>query len=692
MLLGNGDGTFQVQASYPTDAYPYYVAISDLSGDGRSDLAVANYDSNTVSVLLNSPPTVAGPAYTIDHSAPAVSISDATISEGDSGTRVATFTVTRSGGTAAFDVDFATADGTATLANGDYVANSGTLHFDASVNTQTISVIINGDTTVEPDEAFFVNLTGATNGAGISDSLGIGTIINDDFIAGSVSISDATISEGDTGTQLATFTVTRSGGTAAFDVDFATADGTATLTDSDYDANSGTLHFDTGINTQTISVAIIGDTTFEPDETFSVNLTEATNGASISDSLGIGTITNDDVILVDGVIIIGSNHNDLVDATHTVRGQPLPTNASDFITGNSGNDDLSGFGGNDTLNGGAGNDILHGGDGNDILQVAGTEGRFDVFDGGPGIDTLQVLGTNGIVLAGFDAADSSIEHWLGNGHEVNGTSAADSFDFSGLTSLVSLTFVDAGNGNDTIIGSSFADDLRGGAGNDILDGGGGNDTLNGGAGHDILHGGAGDDILQATGGQDTSDVFDGGSGTDTLQVTGLSALTLAGFDATDSSIEIWVGNGNGVNGTSAADSFDFSGLTSLSGLKFVNAGDGYDTIIGSNFADDLRGGNGNDTLNGGGGNDLLQGNGGYDTFVFADGGGADTIKDYQSGHDQFDLTGVTGVHDFGDLTLSQINSQTVLIDFDGILGGDTLTIQHTTIAILNAHQGDFLFA
>ena len=140
---------------------------------------------------------------------------------------MATFTVTRSGGTAAFDVNFATSNGTATVADGDYVAASNTLHFGANQNTQTISVTINGDTKVEANETFNVLLSNATNGATISDSQGVGTITNDDVavIAGSVSINDVTISEGDSGTKVATFTVTRSGGTAAFDVNFATSNG-----------------------------------------------------------------------------------------------------------------------------------------------------------------------------------------------------------------------------------------------------------------------------------------------------------------------------------------------------------------------------------------------------------------------------------------------------------------------------------
>ena len=223
-----------------------------------------------------------------------VSINDVTLSEGNAGTTTATFTVTRSGGTAAFNVNFATANGTAT-AGSDYVANSGTLSFGTGVNTRTVSVTVNGDTAFEPDETFFVNLSGATNGATITDSQGRGTIVNDDAgaVAGAVSINDVSVTEGNGGTTTATFTVTRTSGTAAFTVNYATADNTA-QSGSDYVATSGTLSFASGVNTQTVSVTINGDTVFEPNETFFVNLSGATNGAAITDSQGQGTITNDD--------------------------------------------------------------------------------------------------------------------------------------------------------------------------------------------------------------------------------------------------------------------------------------------------------------------------------------------------------------------------------------------------------------
>ena len=229
---------------------------------------------------------------TNDDSVGNISIGDVTIAEGNAGTSIATFTLTRTGGTAAFDVNYATADGTAT-AGSDYVAQpTGTVSFAAGDLTKTISVTINGDTTIEPNETFFVNLSSATNGGSIVKSQGVGTITNDDSV-GNISIGDVAIAEGNAGTSIATFTLTRTGGTAAFDVNYATADGTATA-GSDYVAQpTGTVSFAAGDLTKTISVTINGDTVVEPDETFFVNLLSATNGGTITKSQGVGTITND---------------------------------------------------------------------------------------------------------------------------------------------------------------------------------------------------------------------------------------------------------------------------------------------------------------------------------------------------------------------------------------------------------------
>ena len=150
---------------------------------------------------------------------------------------------------------------------------------------------VNGDLNIEPDETFFVNVTNVS-GATVTDGQGIGTIQNDDSTT--LSINDVSISEGNSGTKTLDFTVTLAPSSLqTVTVNYATADGTATTADNDYVAASGILTFNPRDTTKTISVTINGDTTVEPNETFVINLSGATN-AAIGDSQGLGTITNDD--------------------------------------------------------------------------------------------------------------------------------------------------------------------------------------------------------------------------------------------------------------------------------------------------------------------------------------------------------------------------------------------------------------
>ena len=224
---------------------------------------------------------------------PALSINDVSVAEGNSGTSTARFTVTLSAAsTSTVTVNYATADATAT-AGSDYVSKSGTLTFAAGTTSQFVDVVVNGDTTVESNETFVVNLSSPV-GATIADGQGVGTITNDDTApAITMSINDVSVAEGNTGTKSAVFTVSLSGGSSqTVTVNYATANGTATA-GSDYVAAAGALSFPAGNTTQTISVVVNGDTTVEPDETFFVNLSNPV-GATIADGQGQGTIVNDD--------------------------------------------------------------------------------------------------------------------------------------------------------------------------------------------------------------------------------------------------------------------------------------------------------------------------------------------------------------------------------------------------------------
>ena len=224
---------------------------------------------------------------------PTVSIDDVTATEGNTGTVNATFTVTLSAPSGQIiSVQYATANGTA-LAPGDYTTTSGTLTFNpGGALTQTITVPVIGDLLDETDETFTLTLSNPSN-ATISDGQAVGTITDDDDPP-TVSINDVTVTEGNTGTLNATFTITLSAPSGlVVSVQYATANGTATTANNDYVAAAGTLTFTTGVTQRTVSVSVRGDTVFETNETFFVNLSNPTN-VVISDGQSQGTITNDD--------------------------------------------------------------------------------------------------------------------------------------------------------------------------------------------------------------------------------------------------------------------------------------------------------------------------------------------------------------------------------------------------------------
>ena len=117
----------------------------------------------------------------------------------------------------------------------------------------------------------------------------------------SLSINNVSQAEGNSGTTNVTFTVTLAyAGTQTVTVNYATSDGTATAP-GDYTGTSGTLTFSPGITIQTVTVPVIGDIQAEPDETFAVTLSNATNAAILT-AQGIGTIVNDDAAPVSGAV------------------------------------------------------------------------------------------------------------------------------------------------------------------------------------------------------------------------------------------------------------------------------------------------------------------------------------------------------------------------------------------------------
>jgi hypothetical protein len=128
----------------------------------------------------------------------------------------------------------------------------------------------------------------------------VGSITNDDSPPlvtdnSALSVNDAAIAEGNSGTSNLVFTVQLSQADSAkiISVNYASADASATA-GSDYAAVSGTLSFPVGSTTQTLAVAVSGDTAYEANETFTLTLSNPVN-ASLADASAVGTLTNDDV-------------------------------------------------------------------------------------------------------------------------------------------------------------------------------------------------------------------------------------------------------------------------------------------------------------------------------------------------------------------------------------------------------------
>ncbi len=228
----------------------------------------------------------------VNDDGPTLSINNANVSEGNSGTKTLTFTVSLSvAASSAVTYSIATANNTAT-AGSDYVASSlSGQSIPAGMTSKTFSVTINGDTAIEPNETFFVNLFNVA-GATVADATGVGTISNDDLP--SLAINNASVSEGNSGTKTLTFTVSLSAAASStVTYSIATANNTATA-GSDYVASALTgQNIAAGLTSKTFNVTIDGDTTIEPNETFFANVFNVV-GATVADPTGVGTISNDD--------------------------------------------------------------------------------------------------------------------------------------------------------------------------------------------------------------------------------------------------------------------------------------------------------------------------------------------------------------------------------------------------------------
>ncbi|PSF35666.1 hypothetical protein C7H19_15605 [Aphanothece hegewaldii CCALA 016] len=284
--IGSGD-TFAT----PAPAGPYDANLGVFNNTGANGIWKlyvvddANLDTGSIAggwqLAIQTQPTIPTPA---------ISINDISIIEGNSGTKNATFTVTLSGATDSnVTVNYGTANGTA-LAGSDYTNTSGTLTFIPGQTSQTFTVPIIGDTTVEPDETFLVNLTSPTN-ATLADATGQGTIVNNDT---TIQFSKFSYT-GTEGGNPTTVTITRLGAlTNSSTVQFYLTNGSA-IAGQDF-TNSGltTITFNANESSKTVSLSPINDTLAEPKELAFLQLKSLTGGTLGAQDVALWYILDND--------------------------------------------------------------------------------------------------------------------------------------------------------------------------------------------------------------------------------------------------------------------------------------------------------------------------------------------------------------------------------------------------------------
>ena len=242
-----------------------------------------------------------GAAVLVDDD-PTLSVADAVLTEGDSGTADMEFTVSLSKPVdEAVTVEYWTIDDAA-IAGSDYEATRGELSFAPGETQATFAVSIFGDGVHESDESFSVKI-GHSNRANVADAIGEGLVLDNDPL---ISIGDAEILEGDSGQVTLSFPVSLSkAADKTITADFATANKNA-IAGVDYVAAGGTITFVSGGPLQqTVTVDVLGDTEIERNETFLVQLTN-TVGADVDTAEAVGTILSDDgpVFSIDNVSIV----------------------------------------------------------------------------------------------------------------------------------------------------------------------------------------------------------------------------------------------------------------------------------------------------------------------------------------------------------------------------------------------------
>jgi hypothetical protein len=269
VLLANLNGTLSYAQYWGIGFNSLAVLAKDVSGDGKADLVATNGDGVTVRLGNGLGSFGSAQNYVVGSQPHSLALADfnkdGTID-----------VVTGNGGAGTVSVLLGTGAG----------AFKPPLHDAAGPSPVGVAVgDFNGDGRWDVATADRIDQASVLFNDGLWLSLK----------APSISINDVTVTEGNTGSVAATFTVSLNAGSAGdVIVQYATADGNATVDGGDYQAAAGTLTFRPGESlSQTVTVLVNGDRSFEYDESFTVQLSDVTN-AFVADPTGVGTIRDDE--------------------------------------------------------------------------------------------------------------------------------------------------------------------------------------------------------------------------------------------------------------------------------------------------------------------------------------------------------------------------------------------------------------
>lgn len=278
-----------VPAGQLTASVPVTVAGNTLPGPNTYFYLSISAPVNGVLAGNNSATAyIANPNH-----APTLSVNNVAAYAPLTGAANATFTVTlSSASTQTVTVNYATSDGSATVAQGDYTSTSGTLTFAPGTLTKTVPVPIGATTVAHASRYFYLSISSPTNATVVSSS-GTATIL-DDAVAPYVSVDNPSVPAGVTSTTM-NYTVSLTGPTTnTVTVHYATSDGSA-VAGSQYTSTTGTVTFAPGVTSQVVPVTILPSLAKTADLYFYLNLSAPTNAIVASPNYGEGTILNTQV-------------------------------------------------------------------------------------------------------------------------------------------------------------------------------------------------------------------------------------------------------------------------------------------------------------------------------------------------------------------------------------------------------------